>query len=192
MPGTRLANLGGAAVSLQPLGSHFEMTRLTFTLTLPILLFSLASQAPPSRAAAETPEQDSAEDVRAVIESANAQITQLLKDGSFDAASMYFAEDVIQLVAGQPAIRSRAQWIAAQQAASQLGSWDLQLEVLELEVSGDIAVERGRGTQTFTANEESPMPSFQMVGDYIVLWKKLDGSWQVQWDYVVTQPPSEQ
>jgi hypothetical protein len=55
-------------------------------------------------------------------------------------------------------------------------------------MGGDIAVKRGRETQAFTANEESPIRSFQTVGEYVVLWKKVDGRWQIQWNHVVTKP----
>lgn len=121
------------------------------------------------------------------IERINKDINELLKAGKFEQAGAYFAEDVTQLVTGQQPITSREAWIEFQKRASQIGEWDLQLEVLELEVSGHVAVERGRGVQTFTANDKSPMPSFTSTGDYMVLWKSNDGKWMIQWDYVVLQ-----
>jgi ketosteroid isomerase-like protein len=133
----------------------------------------------------------SAEGVRAAVEAANADINTLIKAGRFEDAGRHFAPDVVQLISGMPPIYGRQAWIDAQRQASQIGTWDLQLEVLDLEIRDDLAVERGRGVQTFTANESSPMPSFTTVGDYIVLWKRVDGRWQIQWDYVVLEPPTE-
>lgn len=166
------------------------MKKFTFTLALSVLTLTVACQTPPTTVDDATPASGSAEEVRAIIEAANAEISTLLEAGEYDQAGTFFAEDVIQVIAGQSPITGRAEWIAAQRGAAELGDWDLQLELLELEVSGNIAVERGRGIQTFIAAEESPMASFEMTGDYIVLWKKIGGRWQIQWDYVVTQPAS--
>lgn len=134
--------------------------------------------------------QDKAE-VKAEIEKINNEITSLMRAKKFEEAGAYFAPDLIQMVSGQPPITSRAAWIATQQGGAQIGDWDLQLEVLDVDFSGDMVVERGRGTNTFTANDKSPMPSFSMTGDYMVLWKKVDGKWMIQWDYVVIHQPAE-
>ena len=131
------------------------------------------------------------EKVRAAIEAANTNVNKLVKAGKYEEAGQYFAPDAIQMIAGQPPIHGREAWIAVQRENAQIGVWDLNLEIVDLEVNGEMAVERGRGTQTFTANEHSPIPSFSMTGDYLVLWKKVDGHWQIQWDYVVTHPPEE-
>lgn len=129
--------------------------------------------------------------VKAEIEKINNEITSLLRAKKFTEASEYYAPDLIQMVSGQPPITSRAAWIATQEGGAQIGDWDLQLEVLDVEFSGDMVVERGRGVNSFTANDKSPMPSFEMIGDYMALWKKVDGKWMIQWDYVVLQQPPE-
>lgn len=43
------------------------------------------------------------------------------------------------------------------------------------------------------ANADSPIPSMQLVGDYLVFSKKYPEGWQVQYDYGVVAPqePSE-
>ena len=123
------------------------------------------------------------------IEKANAAIPALVSEGKYEEAGKYFATDVVQMISGQPPIYGRDAWIAAQQEAAKIGDWSLELEVLNFEYLGDRAVERGRGVQTFTANENSPMPSMQMTGDYLVMWKKTPEGWQIQYDYVVIAPP---
>lgn len=129
------------------------------------------------------------EAVKAFIDKANKEVNELIKAGKYEEAGKFFAPNVIQMIAGQPPITSRAAWIETQRGAAQIGDWDLQIEALEVEVRDDIAVERGFGIQTFTANDNSPMPSFQVRGDYLVMWKKMDGKWMIQWDYVVLQMP---
>ncbi len=151
-----------------------------------ILLVTLALAIPKEfRAQAEA---ESAEAL-AAIEKANAEIPRLVLAGEYEAAGAYFAEDVVQMITGQPPINGRQAWIEAQKQAAAIGEWKLELEVLDFEYLGDRAVERGRGVQTFTANENSPMPSMQMVGDYMVMWVRSDEGWQIKWDYVVVQPP---
>ena len=134
--------------------------------------------------------EEAREAALAEVEAANAAITSLSREGQFEAAGAYFAPDVIQIIAGQPEIRGREAWIAAQRAAAEIGDWNLELEVLDFEFFGDHAVERGRGVQTFEANENSPIPSMQLTGDYMVLWQKTDEGWQIRYDYVVVQPPA--
>lgn len=133
--------------------------------------------------------QEEAAEARKEIEAANAAITSLLRESKYEEAAAYFSPNLIQMISGQPPIRGREAWIEAQRQAGAIGSWDLELEVLDFEYHGDAAVERGRGIQTFTANENSPMPSMQTGGDYMVYWVKTDAGWQIQWDYVVLDAP---
>ena len=131
-------------------------------------------------------------EARAAIEEANKMIPLLIGEGKFEDAGKYFAEDVVQIISGQEPIKGREAWVQAQMGAAQIGDWKLELEILDFQFLGDHVVERGRGVQNFTANEQSPMPSMTMVGDYLVYWKKYPDGWKIQYDYVVVQsPPSE-
>ena len=127
-------------------------------------------------------------EARAAIEEANKMIPLLIEQGKYEEAGKYFAKDVVQMISGQPPIEGRNAWIQAQKDAAQIGDWKLELEILDFQYLGDHAVERGRGVQNFTANENSPMPSMQMVGDYLVYWKKHADGWKIQFDYVVIKP----
>ncbi len=128
----------------------------------------------------------------AAIEEANKMVNLLNREGKFEEAGKYFAPDAVQMISGQPPVKGREAWIQAQKDAAELGDWNLELEVLDFQFLGDHAVERGRGVQTFEANEESPLPSMKLVGDYLVLWKKYPEGWKIQYDYVVVQPPAGQ
>lgn len=128
-------------------------------------------------------------DALAAIEEANKMINILTREGKYEEAGKYFAEDVVQLISGQPPIKGRQAWVEAQKEAAKLGDWNLELEVLDFQFLGDHAVERGRGIQTFLANDDSPIPSMELVGNYLVFWKKHSDGWKIQYDYVVVESP---
>lgn len=128
----------------------------------------------------------------AAIEEANKMINILVREGKFEEAGKYFAPDVVQMISGQPPVKGRDAWVQAQRDAAELGDWNLDLEVLDFQYLGDQAVERGRGIQSFTANEDSPVPSMELIGDYLVLWEKTPEGWQIKYDYVVVAPPELQ
>ena len=131
----------------------------------------------------------SEKEARAAIEEANKMIPLLVGQGKFEDAGEYFAKDVIQIISGQEPIKGRKAWVQAQKDAAELGDWQLELEIADFQFMGDHVVERGRGIQSFTANEESPIPSMKMTGDYLVFWKKYPDGWKILYDYVVIQNP---
>ena len=128
----------------------------------------------------------------AAIEEANKMIPLLIEQGKFKEAGEYFAEDVVQIISGQEPLKGRKAWVQAQKDAAQIGDWRLELEIIDFQFMGDHVVERGRGIQSFTANEQSPMPSMKMVGDYLVFWKKYPNGWKILYDYVVVQNSESQ
>jgi ketosteroid isomerase-like protein len=130
-------------------------------------------------------------EARATIEEANKMIPLLIEQGKFKEASEYFAKDVVQIISGQEPIKGRKAWVQAQKDAAEIGDWQLDLEIMDFQFLGDHVVERGRGIQTFTANEKSPMPSMQITGDYLVFWKKYPDGWKILYDYVVIQSPEQ-
>lgn len=127
----------------------------------------------------------------AAIEEANKMIPLLIGQGKFEDAGGYFAKDVVQIISGQEPVKGRKAWVKAQKDAAQLGDWQLELEILDFQFMGDHAVERGRGIQQFTANDQSPMPSMKMTGDYLVFWKQYPDGWKIVYDYVVIQNPDQ-
>ena len=162
-----------------------------FVLMAALLLLSCKPEpdtAPDGEVLAAQLEADRTEAL-AAVEKANTEINRLVRAGEFEAAGAYFAEDVIQMISGQPPIMGREAWVEAQRQAAAMGEWNLDLEVLDFEYLGDAAVERGRGIQSFIANENSPIPSMEMTGEYMVYWVRSGDDWQIQYDYVVLQQP---
>ena len=162
------------------------MKRIIGMMLLGLLLFSCGEKM--SEEEEKIRSERAEKDARAAIEEANRLITLYLREGRFEDAGAYFAPDVVQMISGQPPIRGREAWIQAQKDAAAMGDWSLDLEILDFQFMGDHAVERGRGVQTFTANEDSPIPSMEMIGDYLVFWKNTPDGWQIQYDYVVLAP----
>ena len=165
------------------------MKRSIGTLLLAFLVFSCAGNEEPSEEAKTVHTERERKEALAAVEEANEMINILVREGKFEEAGKYFAPDVVQMISGQPPVQGRDAWVQAQRDAWELGAWNLELEVLDFEYMGDQAVERGRGVQSFTANEDSPIPSMELVGDYLVFWKKTPEGWQIQYDYVVVAPP---
>jgi len=159
---------------------------------LTFLVISCSGKNEPSEEEKAVHAEREQKEALAAIEEANKMINILVREGKFEEAGKYFAPDVVQMISGQPPVHSRDAWVQAQRDAAELGDWNLELEVLDFQYMGDQAVERGRGIQSFTANEDSPVPSMELIGDYLVLWKKTPEGWKIQYDYVVVAPPELQ
>jgi ketosteroid isomerase-like protein len=168
------------------------MKRSIGILLLTLLVISCSGKNEPSEEEKAVRAERERKEALAAIEEANKMINILVREGKFEQAGKYFAPDAIQMISGQPPIQGRDAWIQAQRDAWELGEWNLDLEVLDFQYLGDQAVERGRGVQSFTANEDSPIPSMELIGDYLVFWKKTPEGWQIQYDYVVVSPPEMQ
>ncbi len=165
------------------------MKKLMRYALLGLLLFSVSCGEKMSEEEVTIRSERAEKDARAAIEEANRLITLYLREGKFEEASKFFAPDVVQMISGQPPIRGREAWIQAQKDAAEIGDWNLEIEILDFQFLGESAVERGRGVQTFTANEDSPIPSMQLMGDYLVFWKKHPDGCMIQYYYVVVNPP---
>ena len=168
------------------------MKRSIGILLLMFLVISCSGKNEPSEEEKAVHAERERKEALAAIEEANRMINILAREGKFEEAGKYFAPDVVQMISGQPPVQGRDAWVQAQRDAAELGDWNLELEVLDFEYMGDQAVERGRGVQSFTANEDSPIPSMELIGDYLVLWEKTPEGWQIQYDYVVVSPPEVQ
>ena len=130
--------------------------------------------------------QDSSEEVRRHIEEKNVKMEQWLAEGLLDSVVTVFAVDVVQMpphsepVVGLDAFRKN--WKQGFDA----GTWDFDFQVEEVKVSGDLAVERGSYTLDFAPKPNAPMPAFKDRGNYIAVWERNNGQWQLVWDAPVS------
>ncbi len=159
-----------------------------FTLTILLTIFVIfqACQAPPSEIQSG-PEYSAA--VKEIIESKNEFITEAYRNGNIEAAAAHFTDDCVQMPPNSAPMIGVADYTATWQQNASFGLWDLNLEVQEVRAVGNMAVELGSYTLTFTPNETSPIPPMEDEGNYLVAWEKVDGDWKILWDAPVSTVP---
>ncbi|TLF42571.1 YybH family protein [Maribacter aurantiacus] len=129
------------------------------------------------------------EEIKEIIMAKNAEIEKLYAEGMIDSAATHFAEDCIQLPPNQPAIIGNENYKAAWKQNMQFGTWEFDLNTEKVKASGDLATEYGSYSLTFSPNENSPIPAMEDMGNYVVLWEKIDDDWKVLWDAPVSSVP---
>ena len=139
--------------------------------------------------AAQVPD---AEGVRQAIDSLNTRLEAWYAAGEIDSVAAVFAEGAWQMPPNSAPLVGRDSLRSFWATAVEWGSWDFDLETQDVVVADSIAVERGCYTLRFTAGPQSPIPSSEDRGNYVVLWRQADdGAWRVVWDAPVSVvPPS--
>lgn len=130
--------------------------------------------------------------VRATIDRTNKTLERLYAEGKIDSAAMFFAEDVWQMPPNSPPLVGREAYVDFWSQAVRWGTWQFDLDVRDVVVGGPFAVERGKYTLRFDAGSESPLPSSEDRGSYVVLWRlESDGQWRIVWDAPVSELPPD-
>jgi uncharacterized protein (TIGR02246 family) len=147
-----------------------------------MLLAACAQQPPP-----EPP------DTRAADEAA---IRALAKQWSDSAATKdpakfaaFYAEDAAFLFENMPLVTGKAAIAEALGPMMQDTNFALTFGSTKVEVarSGDIAYETG--TYELTLTDQKTKKPFSTKGKYIVVWKKVGGTWKVAVDSPTADPP---
>jgi ketosteroid isomerase-like protein len=105
---------------------------------------------------------------------------------------MIFSEDCWQMPPNNPPLIGRSAIREFWSQAFQFGQWQFNLQTQTVDVSGDMAVERGKYVLTFIAGNDAPpgMQSFEDRGNYLAHWRKeADGEWRVVADAPVSELP---
>lgn len=129
------------------------------------------------------------EEVMRIIEQKNGMVTEALKNGDIEAASAHFADNVIQLPPNMPPVRGIDAYKEHWSTLASFGHWTLDLDVVEVKVAEDMAMELGKYNMSFTPNETSPIPEMEDTGNYVVLWEYIDNDWKIVWDAPVSTVP---
>ena len=133
-----------------------------------------------------------ADTIRGIIEKHNANLGRWYLSGDIDSAAEVFAEDCWQMPPHAEPLVGRTAYREFWKQAVQWGDWRFTLETQEIEVSGNIAVERGKYTLDFQAGPAAP-PGFTSSidrGNYVVMWRlEQDGQWRAVWDAPVSIVP---
>ena len=110
-----------------------------------VLLLSLVLATPVSGS------REDADRVRGVIERHNANAVRWYAAGDVDSLVSIFAEDAWQMPPNNPALVGREAIRTYWREALAWGKWDFKLQVQKVDVSGPLAVERGKYILKFTA-----------------------------------------
>ncbi|MGK7391062.1 MAG: YybH family protein [Candidatus Cyclobacteriaceae bacterium M2_1C_046] len=134
-------------------------------------------------------EKQNAEQIKQIIQNKNEKLERWYKEGKIDSAATVFAEDVVQMPPNSPALRGIDDFKKEWKRLVQEGTWLFDLNAQEVRHSGDLAMELGKYTLDFNPDEDSKIPSFSDKGNYVVLWEKRNGEWEIVWDAPVSEQP---
>lgn len=134
-------------------------------------------------------EMQTNDELKAIINEKNAKISDFYRKGLVDSLATYFTNKSIQMIPNQEPIRGVEMFKESWNQLMQFGVWDFKLNTIDVKACGNMAVELGKYSLEFTPNENSPMPQMSDKGNYLVLWEKIQGNWQVIWDAPVSEIP---
>ena len=142
-------------------------------------------------ACASSPLRDTGQ-VRDAIARNNANAVRWYAAGDAESLAGMCAEGAWQMPPNQPPLEGREAIRQFWRQAFQWGKWDFSLNTQDVDVSGPLAVERGKYGLEFTAGPGAPpgMASFEDRGNYLVHWRhEADGQWRVVGDAPVSELP---
>jgi uncharacterized protein (TIGR02246 family) len=148
--------------------------RHTFLATIAIVCLA-ACAAPP----AEEPMVDLEAEAQAIRDASAAWLTAVqARDGA--TVDGFFAANAASIFEGQ--IHEGLAAIQANREEEWANNPDFTLDwtttEVEVAASGDLAVERGQWTADIDGEGEAP----EEAGEYLTVWKKIDGQWKVLYD----------
>ena len=154
---------------------------LVLTLTVPFLL-SCTTAPPPDT---------TTEDLQA-IKAVSQQFADNFNSGNIAALAALYAEEAKLLPPNSPSIVGKESIQAFFQASYDAGVGDLQITVIELSVSEDMAHKVGKYTLTIQPEEGEAISD---SGKYVWIWKRVNGSWKVDvliWNSSLPLPTAEE
>ncbi len=119
------------------------------------------------------------------IDNVNQRLSQAVQDGDAAAAAALYTEDGKFLAPNAEFFSGRDAIQGFFQGAIDGGIKGLNLTTLELEIQGDTAHEVG--TYELVADGGVVADS----GKFIVIWKRVDGRWQLHRDMINTSRPAD-
>lgn len=128
-----------------------------------------------------TPNETDTAAVRQAIDSSNARFAEHMKAGQMDQVASHYTEDAVLMPPNMPVASGRAA-IAQTFGGMMQGATmsDFRLTSTDVQVSGDMALERGRYVLTMNMPGQGVMSD---SGKFLVAWKRQsDGSWLMDSD----------
>jgi ketosteroid isomerase-like protein len=105
---------------------------------------------------------------------------QEYNSGDIDALMDLYHDDVVSIPPGLPALVGKQALRADFEAFFEAYTATHQTTIAELEITGDLAVERA--TYTWSANARDGSGGFSETGRHIVIRKRVNGAWKVLWE----------
>src|SRR5262245_66668172 len=124
-----------------------------------------------------------ASDVRAQIESANAQLGNAIARGDAAALASLYTSDAQHLPANSDFVRGTTAIRAFWQSMIDAGVSGAALETIDVDDHGDTAIEMGR----YRVRAGDVVAD---QGKYLVVWKNDKGAWKLHWDIWNTSQPA--
>ena len=128
------------------------------------------------------------EQVRSAISEGNRRFMDAIARQNADAAGELYTNDAHVLPADAPMVEgkagARAFWAGAMQ---QLGLRRATLETIDVEATGDLAVEIGRFTLTIQPDGADAVTAH---GKYTVVWKHVGDDWKIHLDMWNSDAPA--
>jgi uncharacterized protein (TIGR02246 family) len=126
---------------------------------------------------------------RASIDAVVAQFVKEFNSKDAAAAASHYAEDAAAFPPDQPRVEGRQNIQKMWQEVMDASVSDLTLTTIEVEESGNLALESG--TLSFKAPGQDGKPT-NIAGKYVVVWKKAaDGTWQLYRDIWSADAPAK-
>ena len=146
--------------------------RIHVTLLLVVVVMLVASCAPPAVDMVK---------LRQAIDEYNAASREMWLSGAVnDSVMAYFADDVVEMPEYMPATKGKdkARELFTTMMSSGLKFTSFELEVVDVQASGNIAYEIG--AYHITGEMVDGTAPFEVRGKYVTLWKQQsDGSWKI-------------
>jgi ketosteroid isomerase-like protein len=133
--------------------------------------------------------------VRRIIDQRNAEAARWYAEGEIDSLAAIFCLDGWQMPPNTPALVGRDAIRAYWQQAIQWGKFEFLLDAQQVDVSGAMAIERGKYRLGFVAGPAAPpgLNSFEDWGNYLVYWRHdADGQWRIAADAPVSERALQQ
>lgn len=125
------------------------------------------------------------DDVAAQIQTQNAKYEAAYNRGDADAVTALHTKDARVMVSGLPAsVGSVAIRTAIAAETSGTATLTLNLETVDLDVTTNMAYEKGRWT---TLIKEQGKTDETIKGPYLVIWKKIGNEWLIHFDAVFSE-----
>lgn len=120
-----------------------------------------------------------ARDIKSEVDAANAKWVAAVNKGDAASVGQLYTEQATALPPGAPMVKGRAAIQKLWDDAIKSGVKNVTLKAVEVEQFGNAAREIGLFTLDMPDAQKQPM---HVEGKYVVLWRKVGGSWKLDTD----------